>query len=59
MGGGETLPVEGGGEGVAVDVRDTAGKLVPVVEATASGGARTLLEFGPRTASVDGTVPGS
>ncbi len=58
-GGGETLPVEGGGEDLAVDVRDTAGKVMLVVGATDSGGARVLLEFGPCPASVDGTVPGS
>lgn len=59
IGGGETLPVEGGGEDVAADERDTAGKVVLVVEGTASGGARILLEFGPSPASVDGTVPAS
>lgn len=55
MGGGETLPVEAGGEDVAVDERDTAGKEVPVVET--SGGAR--FEFGPIPASLDWTGPGS
>lgn len=56
-GGGETLPVEGGSADVAVDGRDIAGKVVLVVEPTASGGARTLLEFGPSPASLEETVP--
>lgn len=51
-GGGETLPVEGGGEEVAVDGREAAGKVVLVEEATASEGARVL-------GSVDGTVAAS
>ena len=59
MGGGDTLPVEGGGEDVAADARGTPGKEVLTVEGTASGGARILVEFGPSPASVAGTVPGS
>ena len=59
IGGGETLPVEGGSEDVTVDGRDTGGKVVLVVEAAASGVARILVELGPRPASVDGMVAGS
>lgn len=59
IGGGETLPVEAGGEDVAVNERDAAGKVALVVEVTASGGASILLEFGPSPASLDVTVPGS
>lgn len=59
IGRGETLPVEEGDEDVAVDVGDTTEKVVLVVEATVSGGARILLEFELSPASVDGTLPGS
>lgn len=58
-GGGETLSTEGGGEGVAVEERDPAGKVALAVGATASGGARILLELGPTPASVNGTAPDS
>lgn len=56
-GAGETLPVEGGDEDVAVVGRDAAGKDVLVVEA--SEGPTVLLEFGPSPGSEDRTVPGS
>lgn len=58
-GGGETLPVEGGDEVVSVDESDATGKVVLVVEATASGGARILLELRPFPASVEGRETGS
>lgn len=48
-GGGETLPVEGGEEDVAVVGRDTAGSEGPTV----------LVVFGPSPGSVDRTAPGS
>lgn len=53
-GGGETLPAEGGGDDVAADETDAAGKT-----ALDSGGARRVLELGQSPASADETVPGS
>lgn len=51
IGGGETLPVEEGGE-------DVAGNVEPVVEAAASDDGRTFVELGQSAASEDGLVSG-
>lgn len=56
-GGEETLPVDWGGKGVAVEVTDSVGKAVPGVEAAAASEGDRMLEMWP--ASEDGKVTGS